>query len=126
MELVIFGETPSKKNSKVWTRGGKLIPSKQFRAWHDYALFQVTQQIIRDKLEQDIDYPCIVTLKFYHGDKRRRDSDNGTSSILDMLQDCRILHDDCWEIVRVLNVFNFYEKNAARCEIAIKKIEGTI
>lgn len=126
MKLVIYGETPAKKNSKVLTRSRKLIPSNQYRAWHDYASFQLTQLTIREKLETDIGYPVIVTLKFYHGDRRRRDSDNGTSSILDLLQDCNILHDDSWDIVRVINVFNYYEKNSARCEIDIKKIEGTI
>lgn len=126
MNLIVYGETPSKKNSRQYLKNGRNIPSKLFRAWHAYALFQVTQQMIRDRLERDIGYPVIITLKFYHGDRKRRDSDNGTSSILDLLQDCNILHDDCWEIVRVLNVFNFYDKENARCEIDIKKIEGTI
>ena len=45
--------------------------------------------------------PCIVTdrvrvsIAFHHGDLRRRDSDNGTSSILDLMVDCGILKDDC-------------------------------
>lgn len=126
MDLEIYGETPAKKNNRISLKDGRNLPSKRYRQWHDYAEFQVIEQIRRDKLEQDIKEPIIITLKFYHGDRKRRDSDNGTSSILDLLQDCNILHDDCWEIVRVLNVFNFYDKENARCEIDIKKIEGTI
>ena len=71
-------------------------------------------------------YPVSITLSFYHGDLRRRDSDNGTSSILDMLVDCEIIKDDNWEIVRIINVYNYYDKNNARCEIDIKPLETTI
>ena len=94
IKFVIQGETPSKKNNKILTRSGKIIPGKAYQAWHKDAMVQVYGQISRQS-------PCIVTdrvrvsIAFHHGDLRRRDSDNGTSSILDLMVDCGILKDDC-------------------------------
>lgn len=123
MKLIIEGETPAKKNSKIRTRTGCMIPSKQYQAWHESALLQVRAMTIG---HEAIGYPVIVSLSFFHGDMRRRDSDNGTSSILDLLVDAGVLKDDKWEIVRVLNVYNYYDKGHARCAISISQLETTI
>lgn len=119
ISLIIHGETPAKKNSKIITRQGRLIPSKRYSQWHVQAMQEVDIQCRRfDPIEEEV----AITLTFYHGDQVRRDSDNGTSSVLDLLTDCGILADDRWQIVRELNVRNFYDKNNARCEIEIKKL----
>ena len=123
MKLKIEGETPSKKNSRIVLPNGKNIPSKQYRIWHESAMLQVRSQAIG---HEKICYPVTITLSFFHGDLRRRDSDNGTSSILDTLVDCEIIKDDNWEIVRILNVYNYYDRNNARCEIDIKPLETTL
>lgn len=123
MKLVIIGETPSKKNSRIVLPNGKNIPSKQYRIWHESAKLQVRAMSTG---ADTICYPVSISLSFFHGDLRRRDSDNGTSSILDTLVDCGIIKDDNWEIVRILNVYNYYDKNNARCEIDIKPMETTI
>ena len=123
MKLIIQGETPAKKNSKIRTKAGYMIPSKQYQAWHEAALLQIRAM---SKGHDTICYPVSITLAFFHGDLRRRDSDNGTSSILDTLTDAGILKDDNWQIVRILNVYNYYDKGHARCEIDIHPIETTI
>lgn len=123
MKLIIEGETPAKKNSKIRTRTGCMIPSKRYQAWHESALLQVRAMTIN---HNTICHPVIISLSFFHGDLRRRDSDNGTSSILDMLVDAGVLQDDNWEIVRVLNVYNYYDKGHARCEIDIHELKTTI
>lgn len=123
MKLIIEGETPAKKNSRIQLPNGRNIPSKQYQQWHKSAEVQVRMMTIG---HQAIDYPVIITLFFFHGDLRRRDSDNGTSSILDLLVDAGVLADDKWQIVRILNVFNQYDKNNARCEIDIQPLETTI
>lgn len=123
MKLIIEGETPAKKNSKIRTRAGYMIPSKQYQEWHKSAEMQVRMMTIGHKA---IDYPVMISLSFFHGDLRRRDSDNGTSSILDTLVDSGVLLDDKWEIVRVLSVYNYYDKGHARCEIDIRPLETTI
>lgn len=124
-KLTVYGETPSKKNSKVYTRGGRFIPSAAHREWHQGALIDLAVQKKRmgaDRPEQ-IDRPVSVRMTFYHGNNVRRDSDNQASSIMDLLQDARILKDDCWQIVREITIINRFDKGHARCEIVIMTID---
>lgn len=122
----IMGETPSKKNSKIRTKSGYMIPSKAHQKWHDDAMVQLQSYIglamLGDEMPKAIDYPIRVNLTFVHGDKVRRDSDNQVSSIMDLLQDVKVLEDDRWEIVREIHVKNEYEKNEARCLIEIERV----
>ena len=119
IRMIIKGETPAKKNSKIWTKSGKLIPGKKYQEWHAEALQQVKEQ---KKFIQKLpgDREVIIHLDFIHGDQRRRDSDNGTSSILDLLVDAGIIADDKWQIVRQLHVTNTYEKNDSMCIVCIE------
>lgn len=115
----IIGETPAKKNSRINLRNGISIPSKRYTQWHSTALSQLLEQ---SKPPEPIDYPVLIHLKFTHGDLRRRDSDNGCSSILDLLTDAKVLQDDNWQIVRDLAICNDYEKGHPQCSITIQEI----
>lgn len=119
--LTIQGETPAKKNSRITLPNGRTIPSKRYRDWHSGALSQLERQwpdFNRGTFEREIR----VYFRFYHADNRRRDSDNGVSSIFDTLQDAGIITDDRWQIVREFSVKN-YKSDFARCEIKIMEIE---
>ena len=127
----IIGETPAKKNSKVRTRTGYMVPSKAHQKWHSDAMLQITGQVSR--LPKDnwpfgpghsdgIEDPVAITLTFYHGDQVRRDSDNQAASIMDLLQDAKVLADDRWQIVRILNIYNHFDKGNARCLIEINRL----
>ena len=127
----ILGETPSKKNSKIWTRSHKLIPSKAYQAWHMDACIQIASQlavltshdfVFEAGQPGGIDYPVSITLTFYHGDQVRRDSDNQAASIMDLLQDEKVLADDRWQIVRILNIYNHFDKGNPRCLIEINRL----
>lgn len=127
----IIGETPSKKNSKIWTKGHKLIPSKAYQAWHMDAGIQIASQlavltshdfVFEAGQPGGIDYPVSITLTFYHGDQVRRDSDNQAASIMDLLQDEKVLADDRWQIVRILNIYNHFDKGNPRCLIEINRL----
>ena len=124
IRLQILGETPSKKNSKIWTKSGKLIPSKAHQAWKNGALIQLNAQLSTMGAERPkaIEEPVSITLTFYHGDQVRRDSDNQAASIMDLLQDAEVLEDDRWQIVRILTIYNHFEKGNARCLIEINKL----
>lgn len=112
----ILGETPSKKNSRITLKNGMTIPSKYYQTWHKEAAVQVYNQTLPEK---PIDSPIVVYLDFVHGDKRRRDSDNGTSSIMDLLQDCNVIQDDNWQIIKTIIITNRYDKGKAACFITI-------
>jgi len=115
----IVGETPAKKNSRIVLKNGKNIPSKNYQQWHEGAMLQLAGQkrIVQCKA---VSVPCTIRLNFIHGDLRRRDSDNGCSSIMDLLVDCGILADDNWQIVQNIEIKNSYEKNNAFCVVEIE------
>lgn len=116
----INAETPAKKNSRITLRNGMTIPSKRYREWHALAEKEIKTQ----KLPiEPLDSPARVLLRFAHGDLRRRDSDNGTSSIMDLLVDVGILADDNWQIVRQIRIQNDYIKGEPKCEIVITEYE---
>lgn len=120
----IIGETPSKKNSKIITRSGKIIPSKQHSKWHTDALVQLYAQLSRIGFREPIERPVDVYINFYHENMIRRDSDNQASSIMDLLQDAGVLLDDRWQIVRCLSITNHYDKDNAHCTIQISEHMG--
>ena len=109
-------ETPSKKNSRVVDRRtGRTFPNKRYTEWHKAASLYVRQQHAHP-----IDGgPFALYLEFTHGDRVRRDSDNGVSSILDLLVDCGIIPDDNWQIVSKINVSNLYDKGNPGVHISI-------
>jgi len=84
-------DTPSKKNSRVTDRRtGRTFPNKKFTDWHKAAVTWLRTHYKCEKIEG----PVEIRLKFVHKDKRRKDSDNGTSSIFDLLVDVGVLPDD--------------------------------
>ena len=123
MTFIIDGETPAKKNAnKFNSRTRCVYKNKHFSDWHRSASNLVHYQMLRHppKEELPINQEVRITMTFVHGDLRRRDSDNGTSSILDLLTDCGVLSDDKWTIVRELNIKNDFEKNKPCCKVEIE------
>lgn len=121
--FTLRGEVPSKKNSRITLRNGKTIPSKTFQAWHSDTIWELAKQMQLQKFpNQPAECPLSITIQFVHGSLRRRDSDNGVSSVLDALTDAGILKDDNWEIVRELHVQNYYCKNDPCCNITITSL----
>ena len=113
-------ETPSKKNSRVIDRRtGRSFPSTVYREWHKNAATWLKANYDLPALD---DGPFCLYLGFTHGDRRRRDSDNGVSSILDLLVDLKMLPDDNWDVVRKISVENRYDKGNPGCEIAIVRL----
>ena len=116
MILHIPLETPSKKNSRVVDRRtGRTFPNKRYTDWHKAAAIYVRQQNAHP-LDGG---PFVLYLEFTHGDRVRRDSDNGVSSILDLLVDCGVLPDDNWMVVSKINVSNLYDKGNPGVHISI-------
>lgn len=113
MKLIIYGSTPSKKNSKIIScRGNRpcLFPSAKYTEWHKDALLQL-------KGKENIKANSI-TLTFYAEDNRKFDLTNKAESIMDTLVDAGLLEDDNYSVVgELLLKFGGVEKGQARCEI---------
>lgn len=120
MRIVLQGEVPAKKNSRIALKNGRNIPSARYREWHEAAALQVMAQC---RVAKPIDRPCEVRVLFVHGDMRRRDGDNGLSSVMDLLVDCGVLADDCWTIARRLVVENAYEKGKPKAVVEIEPLK---
>jgi Holliday junction resolvase RusA-like endonuclease len=94
LELVLEGNVPSKKNSRINTKDGKSFPSKDFSDWQDEALISVRRQTRKRFLGL-----VQIELIIYFGTLGRADTDNKVTSILDMLVEALVLKDDYWETV---------------------------
>lgn len=112
MTFEIKGEVPSKKNSRINTRSGRSFPNKKYVEWHKNAISQIP-------VTETFCEPVYIKLCFYHGDNRRRDSDNGVSSVFDTLVDANVIPDDRWQIVKKHEVENDIDKENPRVEVTI-------
>lgn len=112
-KLIIYGSTPSKKNSKIIScRGNRpcLFPSSKYTEWHKDALSQIKgkEKITSTK----------ITITFFAGDSRKFDLTNKAESIMDTLVDAGLLEDDNYSVVSDLHLrFGGVEKDGARAEI---------
>lgn len=116
---MLKGEVPAKKNSRQLLANKKNIPSKNYQKWHENALFPLIFQRNAQKITKPLNGPLRVEITLTHGDLRRRDGDNGESSILDTLKDTRIIEDDCWQICRKVTVENLFERGKPSVSIRI-------
>ena len=122
MIFYIDGETPAKKNNRINTKSGRSFPSKRYQEWHDVARLQILSQMRNQNVSSPVNIPSKVSITFVHGDLVKRDSDNATSSILDLLKDCKVIADDNWKIVRELHIRNGFVKGKSRCKVEIDKL----
>ena len=111
----LIGETVSKKNNNKFNAKYRFTYKTK---WYESAVMQLRPQI----KTKGIDYPVEISMLFVHGDKRKRDSDNGQTSILDLLVREGVIVDDNWFIVRRLVVNNDFEKGNSHCIITIKDL----
>lgn len=111
-KIVITGETPSKKNSKIIScRGSRplLFPSSKYVSWHRDALQQIaTLEKINSKK---------ISLTFFAGNNRKFDLTNKAESIMDTLVDAGLLEDDNYSIVGELLLKFGGVDGQPRCEI---------
>lgn len=126
MTFVIHGETPSKKNSRILnTKTKKSFPNQKYNEWHGSAVAGILSALRKGEAERvPAGSRVEVTLMFYHGDLKRRDSDNQCSSVLDTLTDSGVLEDDNWKVIPVKHIFDFYDKRNARCEVTIEELDS--
>ena len=121
INFTLLGETPSKKNvNKFNTKTRRVYKDNNFVKWHDSQLMFLSLLAHSGKIKPFLDdKPLRIEMYFVHGDKKRRDSDNQCSSIMDLLVDSGIIKDDNWKIVREKLIVDSYQKNISECRIKI-------
>ncbi len=105
VKLILEGNVPSKKNSRINTRSGRSFPNKRFIDWQESAIWQVRQQT-RERFFGQVRVEAII----YFGTKGRSDADNRLTSILDMLVDMVFLPYDAYQCVVDSRVIGLYRK----------------
>ena len=92
LTIVFEGHIPSKKNSKVVTRSGHIVPSKAYREWH-------TRELITLIGVGGVSAPFAIDYKFWIGGTKIPadfDLSNALESINDLLVDAEVIEDDRW------------------------------
>lgn len=99
VELVLEGNVPSKKNSRINRGDGKSFPSRAFEQWQRDAIRQTRIQT-RERFYKPVQIEVII----YFATLTRADLDNRLTSILDMLVEALVLRDDKWQDVPLMKV----------------------
>ena len=92
LTIVFEGHIPSKKNSKVVTRSGHIVPSKAYREWH-------TRELITLIGVGGVSAPFAIDYQFWIGGTKIPadfDLSNALESINDLLVDAEVIEDDRW------------------------------
>ena len=122
MKITLQGETPSKKNSRINTRSGRSFPSERYTKWHNAVVSQLNYLLLTKQIISYEGMSVRLTITFYHENRKRRDSDNQLSSVLDTLVDAKILSDDRWTVIPEKHIYDKLDPNNARCEIEFEEI----
>lgn len=141
MQIVITGQTPSKKNSKQIYRkrnGTPFIASSDIaKSWEQSALLQLKQCKLRIRSRVQIDY------MFYVEDDTQRDLDNMITSVNDILQAANraytlqrgamkpakgtgILKGDHWQLLRIGSADAAIDRTNPRAVMTITEIPDVV
>lgn len=118
IELVLEGNVPSKKNSRINRGDGKSFPNKKFVQWQNDALIQVRRQT-RQRLYK----PVVLEVIIYFGTMTKADLDNRVTSVLDMLVEALVITDDKWQNVPRIVAEAEYRKSKPGAFIRLTEIE---
>ncbi len=118
MKIILYGQTPSKKNSHIIVRKGNkniLLPNKLYTDW-----LKRNKGYLLAIEKEEFKYPVYVEMFFYRESRRRWDYNNIGQSVLDALVKYNIIEDD--DTTHCIPIFKGYEidKDNARVEIEIK------
>lgn len=121
---VFRGEVASKKNSKVLTHvKGRpmLLPSRKYQEWEKRARLA----IMAEGRPAEPLKAARLSMVIYHGDLIRRDSNNATQGVQDVLVDMGVLEDDNWMVIGTPEVAHMVDVEDPRLEVTVEESEPT-
>ena len=90
VKITLTGQIRGGKNNMIVLRNGMHIPKKEWKAWRDAMLTQVSGQFKGPKIET----PCRAFVDYYAGDRKRRDVPAIMDSIWHVLERAGVVSDD--------------------------------
>lgn len=115
---VFRGEVASKKNHKQLVHAGGravLLPSKRYREWEKSAKAVIS---IYGRPAAPFKAARLV-IRIYHGDAVRRDTNNATQGIQDVLVDMGVIADDNWMVIDSPEISHFIDVADPRMEVEV-------
>lgn len=116
VSFAIKGRIPSKKNSRMIIMGKTRpfsIPSTAYKKWHKGASFQVSEVKKCEAIQE-------ISILIYFPDNRKADLTNKAESIMDLLVDNKVIPDDCWQEIPVINLISRgIDRENPRAEVII-------
>lgn len=119
---VFRGEVASKKNSKVLARvRGRpmLLPSRKYQEWEKRARLA----IMAGGKPSEPFKAARLFMVIYHGDLIKRDSNNATQGVQDVLVDMGVLEDDNWMVIGTPEVSHMVDVEDPRLEVTVEEAE---
>ena len=119
---VFRGEVASKKNSKVLARvKGRpmLLPSRKYQEWEKRARLA----IMAEGRPAEPLKAAWLSMVIYHGDLIKRDSNNATQGVQDVLVDMGVIQDDNWMVIGTPEVLHMVDVEDPRMEVTVEESE---
>ena len=130
MKFLIVGTPVSKKNSQQIlinpkTKRPFISPSAKYKRYAKAAVEQLLMQAVAQGLNDSIDYPVNIKMRFYMDTHRRCDLVNLEEACLDVLCEAGIIRDDNYTIAESYDEsLVLYDKEFPRTEITITRKDG--
>ena len=119
---VFRGEVASKKNSRmlVHAKGRSfLLPSERYREWEKNA-----KSVISLYGRPATPFKAArLSIRIYHGDAVRRDTNNATQGIQDVLVEMGVIEDDNWMVIGSPEVSHYIDVADPRMEVDVLETE---
>jgi len=113
MKIVIKGQVRGGKNNIIVCRNGMRVPSAKFKAWVGSATGQILSQVT----ERFGDTELKVCIRYFAGDKRRRDIPAIVDALFHVLEKVNITNDDF--LIKDLCFYQAYDRENPRAEIEL-------
>lgn len=119
---VFRGEVASKKNSKVLAHlKGRpiLLPSKKYQSWEKAARLAIMasgRPPVPLKAAR-------LSMVIYHGDMIKRDTNNATQGVQDVLVEMGVIKDDNWMVIGSPDVVHAIDVEDPRLEVLVEPEE---
>lgn len=124
MALHLITPLPPSVNAMYFTtKYGKRVRTAKAKAWFEEAEAIVRREIKAQKWTKTEKQKVVVDVLTMWGDRRRRDTNNLSKSLADMLEHAGVYDDDCYALIRYIDYG--IDKDNPRIETVIRPFTET-